>query len=87
MVVAAVRVGLPEFDHRVADACAVAVENAALDRDAFAARLGRDERFISGSDQRGLEERANGLRWSLQRAHFSSGVGVASRPRSTKSNR
>ncbi len=39
MVVAAVRVGLPKFDHSVADARGVAVENTALDRDAFAARL------------------------------------------------
>ena len=43
VVVAAVGVGLPEFDHRIAHGGGVAVENAAFDRDALAAGAGGDE--------------------------------------------
>ena len=43
VVVAAVGVGLPEFDHRIAHGGGVAVENAAFDRDTLAASAGGDE--------------------------------------------
>ena len=43
MVVAALGVGLPELDHRVAHRSRVTVENATLDLDTVAARLRRDK--------------------------------------------
>ena len=92
MVVAAGGVGLPYFDHRVADRRAVAVEHAPFDRDALASRAARGEVVPSFVQQRTMKKRTDGLRRRHAAAHLtppsvSRSCGVALRPRSTMSKR
>src|SRR5216683_2872958 len=85
MIVASVGVGLPDFDHRIIDWRAVAIEHASHDNDPLAAGFAPRERFIWRSHQRRPEERTDSLRWSLLRNHFSSASewrsGLATRSR------
>src|SRR5437667_6328556 len=88
MVVLALAVGLPYFDHRIVKWRTIRVQHPAFQPEAFAfsMRLG-DARHRMGSRQADLEVGSRGLRrcWHVFHDHASNGV--ASGPRSTMSNR
>jgi hypothetical protein len=93
MGVAALRIGLPDLDHRVADQSTCAVKDAADDADPLSGHVAGE---IAGGDagkivavlrpgEREREERADGLRRRLPGAHLPLSIGVSLGPRSTMS--
>src|SRR6267143_1866848 len=88
MVVAALRVRLPDLQDGVVDGRAVAVEHAALDDDLLAARTVAREVVPLGPVEPQPEERAHRLRGrGGLAAHRGPSKGVDSRPRRTTSKR
>src|ERR1700687_4304870 len=87
MIVAPVGVRLPDFHQCIINRRAIAVQHASHDYDSLASGLAPGKRFICRPHQRRLEERTDCLRWRLRQDHFRLCVGVALRPRNTKSNR
>ena len=77
MVVAPFGVGLPDFQHRIGDRRAVAIDDAALDGHALAAGLLAHEIFCARLDKRRPKERPDRLRGGLARAHRGCSSGVA----------
>src|SRR5260370_26191364 len=88
--VAALRVGLPQLDHRIAGSGrAVAIYHAEGDSDALATgAFARQRAQIAVGGKCVVEEWADGLRGARNEAHFTvSSKGVARRPRKTISKR
>ena len=85
MRMASPRVGVPDLHEPVRDRLAVPIVEDALDHRARAG-LGRARRVRPARTQQHVEERSNGLK-RRQAAHRGVSTGVASRPRSTMSQR
>ena len=98
MRITAHRIGLPDFDQRVGDRIARAIEHPALDADVLP--FGVAVRHLAAGDagqvllvtvlfrrQTVREIGANRLRWRLSEfCHRQASIGVAERPRNTMSN-